>query len=87
MKSEQVTYWYLEGITEGRTTLQEHGAQPDEAADRIANIKNTIKMFASNSPAGQMLRGELDFWLNQQKRLKKKKMKFLARQYKCSGDQ
>lgn len=67
MKSEQVTHWYLEGIIEGRTALQEHGAQPGEIEERIANIKSTIKMFSCSSPAGQMLRGELDFWKNQQK--------------------
>ena len=64
-----VTAEYLMGIKEGRETLRKYGTADISIADRIANLRSTIKGFAASSPVGQMLRGELDFWRNQQKRI------------------
>ena len=68
MKSGQVTHWYLEGIKEGRRNFKEQAVSILSVDDRIANIRATLKTFSFNSPVGQLLRGELDFWKNQQKR-------------------
>lgn len=63
----EVTEYYLMGIREGRQHLEhEPNASPLEM---LENLNSTIKRgFAANSPVGQMLRGERDFWLNQMKR-------------------
>ena len=60
-----VDYWYLEGIKEGREILNKHGTELITIAERIENLKSTIKGFPASSPVGSMLRGELDFWKNQ----------------------
>lgn len=62
-----VTAEYLMGIKEGRAILNSHGAADISVADRLDNLRATIKGFAANTPVGQMLRGERDFWLHQQK--------------------
>lgn len=64
----QVSYWYIEGIKEGRKCLDEWGTEGVSAQEQIDNIKETLKRFSASSPVGQMLRGELDFWKNQAKR-------------------
>jgi hypothetical protein len=58
-----VTSSYLDGIKEGRESFRQHGIAI--AHEEIRNLRETIKGFAASSPVGQMLRGELDFWLNQ----------------------
>jgi len=63
MDTKTVTQYYLEGIKEGRETFKREGIEHAQA--HIENLKATIKRFAANSPVGQMLRGELDFWKNQ----------------------
>lgn len=63
-----VTEEYLMGIREGRELLKKYGTEEITIADRIDNLRRTMKGFAANSPVGQMLRGELDFWRNQQKK-------------------
>ncbi len=64
MKS--VSPYYIEGIKDGRAIYIKEGLA--FVSERIDNLKRTIKGFAASSPAGQMLRGELDFWRNQVKR-------------------
>lgn len=64
----QVTSYYLEGIKEGRETLNRYGVDTVSIQDRIDNLKSTIKGFPASNPVGQMLRGELDFWVNQAKK-------------------
>lgn len=64
---QTVTTYYLEGIKEGRKALEKHGTADISIADRIDNLRSTLKGFTGSSPVGQMLRGELDFWVNQQK--------------------
>jgi len=56
------------GIQEGRAILDRHGTAGISIEDRIDNLNRTIKGFAANTPVGQMLRGERDFWRNQAKR-------------------
>lgn len=57
-----VSEWYIEGIKEGRSAFETYpDLKPDE---EIANIKQTMRGFGARSPVGQMLRGELDFWMN-----------------------
>lgn len=62
-----VTAEYLMGIKEGREILNRHGFADISIDDRIGNLRSTIQGFAASTPVGQMLRGELDFWLHQQK--------------------
>lgn len=61
--SQQISPWYIEGIKEGRATLRKQGFE--NAPAELANIKSTLRHFAADSPVGQMLRGERDFWLHQ----------------------
>ena len=68
MKNE-VTQYYIEGVREGRHLLKTYGTEGVTIADRIANLNSTIKGFSASSPVGQMLRGELDFWINQNKKV------------------
>jgi hypothetical protein len=56
---------YIMGIQEGREIADKYGVV--DAADRLDNLNRTIKGFAANTPVGQMLRGERDFWRNQVK--------------------
>jgi hypothetical protein len=65
--AQTVTAEYLMGIKEGRERLEKYGYEPQEEID---SLKRTIKGFAASSPVGQMLRGELDFWINQLKKAK-----------------
>lgn len=64
---QQVSQYYLEGIKEGRITLEAYGITDITIQERIDNLKRTIKGYPASSPVGQMLRGELDFWKNQAK--------------------
>ncbi len=62
-----VSPYYLEGIQEGRAALTKHGMAI--ARDELRNLESTIRRgFDAQSPVGQMLRGERDFWRNQLKR-------------------
>jgi len=63
-----VSTYYIEGIKEGRTCLKKHGTENFTAQERLDNLNSTIKGFSADTPVGQMLRGERDFWLNQIKR-------------------
>ena len=60
------TTYYLEGIREGRAWLREYGAA--DARDHLSNLERTCKSFDAQSPVGQLLRGERDFWRNQIKK-------------------
>lgn len=63
---QTVTSSYLDGIREGRETFKREGLTDAQA--HLDNLRETIKGFDASSPVGQMLRGELDFWVNQLKR-------------------
>ena len=67
---EQVSAYYIEGIKEGRACLEKHGVENFTAAERLENLKSTIKGFPASTPVGQMLRGERDFWIGQIKSAK-----------------
>ncbi len=69
MTARTVSIYYLEGIEEGRQAFKRHGLA--QADDELRNLNSTLKGFSADSPVGQMLRGERDFWLNQIKRGKK----------------
>ena len=58
---------YLDGIREGRALLKAHGAE--DARTLRDNLERTARMFDAQSPVGQMLRGERDFWRLQVKSL------------------
>jgi hypothetical protein len=64
--SAKITSSYLEGIVEGRAFLRKHGL--GVARHEIENLTATIAGFSANSPVGQFLRGERDFWRHQIKR-------------------
>lgn len=59
---------YFMGIEEGRDCLKKHGTANFSVQERIDNITSTLKGFSRNSPVGQMLLGELDFWTHQKKK-------------------
>ena len=63
---QTVTAHYLDGIREGRAWLREHGMA--DARAHLDNLTRTARTFDAQSPVGQMLRGERDFWRNQIKR-------------------
>lgn len=63
-----VTSEYIMGIKEGREMCTKHGI--GIAQLEVDNLKSTIKSFPASTPVGQMLRGELAFWLNQMKIIK-----------------
>lgn len=67
---QNVTQFYLEGIKEGREILKTYGTETITIQERIYNIKSTMHGFDKQSPVGQMLLGELDFWKNQAKKTK-----------------
>lgn len=66
--SKPVTAEYIEGIKEGREWLKRHGMT--DAAAHLDNLTRTARTFDAQSPVGQMLRGERDFWRNQIKKAK-----------------
>lgn len=66
MANRTVTEEYLEGIREGRDYLKAHGS--DDARALLDNLERTARRFDAQSPVGQMLRGERDFWRNQTKK-------------------
>ncbi|MDT0140186.1 hypothetical protein [Acidovorax sp. PRC11] len=66
---DTVSTFYVEGIKEGRASLERHGMAA--ASDELANLNSTIKGFPASTSVGQLLRGERDFWANQIKRARK----------------
>lgn len=65
---DTISQEYLMGIKEGREILEKYGTENFSVQERIDNLKSTLKGFLKNSPVGQMLLGELDFWKNQAKK-------------------
>jgi hypothetical protein len=65
---QTVTQYYLDGIAEGRAWLRKYGN--DDAVELLANVTATARTFDAQSPVGQMLRGERDFWRLQVKKLR-----------------
>ena len=65
MSTQIVSLHYLEGIKSGREAFKRDGFA--FAHDEVANLRSTIKGFGADSPVGQFLRGELDFWRHQLK--------------------
>lgn len=51
---------YIDGISEGRAVFNKEGMQ--YAKEHLDNLTATARTFAANSPVGQLLRGERDFW-------------------------
>lgn len=60
---DAVSIYYLDGIKEGRAMFRKHGATI--ATETLDNLNRTIEGFRADSPVGQLLRGERDFWKNQ----------------------
>lgn len=66
MTTQTVTREYIEGIKEGRQFMARFGAEPGfSIEEHIAATRATLKGFGKNSPVGQMLQGEIDFFKNQ----------------------
>ena len=72
--TQTVSQYYIEGISEGVSMLKAWKAQgfadaelPALAQAHLDNIKRTARTFDAQSPVGQMLRGERDFWRNKLK--------------------
>lgn len=71
--NKQVSEEYLEGIREGRAALRRMQAESPEtlledAQSELDCCTRTARQFDAQSPVGQLLRGERDFWRNQLKR-------------------
>jgi hypothetical protein len=74
--TQTVSQYYLDGISEGRAMLNAWKAEgmadtdlPALAQAHLDNIKRTARSFDAQSPVGQMLRGERDFWRNKLKQV------------------
>ncbi len=63
---KKVTASYVDGIRDARLTFKAEGME--HAVAYLENLNRTIARFGSDSPVGQYLRGERDFWRNQIKR-------------------
>lgn len=63
---QTVTSSYLDGIRSGRETLRRCGLSVAQA--ELDNLNTTCRQFDAQSPVGQYLRGERDFWRNQIKK-------------------
>jgi hypothetical protein len=73
--AQTVSQYYIEGIGEGIAMWKAWKAQgmddaelPALAKAHLDNIKRTARTFDAQSPVGQMLRGERDFWRNKLKK-------------------
>ena len=66
MTAQTVSIHYINGIKEGRQAFERDGLA--HADDELRNLNSTLRGFSADSPVGQMLRGERDFWRNQIKR-------------------
>jgi len=63
---DQVTQYYIDGIKEARSFFDKYGKEDGFSIQaEIDNIKSTLKGFTRSSPVGQMLQGQLEFWINQ----------------------
>jgi hypothetical protein len=68
---KNVSQEYLEGIADGRRAFKVDGMA--YAAEYLENLTQTAALFDAQSPVGQLLRGERDFWRNQIKLHKREK--------------
>ena len=75
--TQTVSQYYIEGISEGVSMWKAWKAQgiadaelPAFAQAHLDNIKRTARTFDAQSPIGQRLRGERDFWRNKLKKAK-----------------
>jgi hypothetical protein len=73
--TQTVSQYYLDGILEGSAMLKAWKAEgmadtdlPALAQAHLDNIKRTARTFDAQSPVGQLLRGERDFWRNKLKK-------------------
>ena len=73
--SKTVSQEYLDGILDGRRVLRTLEAEesPNPVSLELMQAENdncarTARLFDAQSPVGQLLRGERDFWRNQIKR-------------------
>jgi hypothetical protein len=63
--SNTVSQYYIDGIGEGRAWFKQYGMDMAEA--HLNTLTRTARTFDAQSPVGQMLRGERDFWRNKLK--------------------
>lgn len=73
--TQTVSQYYIEGIGEGIAMWKAWKAEgmadaelPALAQAHLDNIKRTARTFDAQSPVGQLLRGESDFWRNKLKK-------------------
>jgi hypothetical protein len=63
--SNTVSQYYIDGIRDGRAWFKQYGMDMAEA--HLDTLTRTARTFDAQSPIGQMLRGERDFWRNKLK--------------------
>ena len=73
MTLQTVSSSYLDGIREGRELLKVWQAEgpvdvPALARASLVTLDRLCRQYGAQSPVGQMLRGERDFWRNQIKK-------------------
>jgi len=67
--TKYVSQEYIDGILEGRAALERDGME--YAHDHLDGCERLCRKFDAQSPVGQMLRGERDFWRNRIKKANK----------------
>lgn len=70
---QTVSSSYLDGIRDGRALLRSWQAEglsdvTELARASLVTLASTCAMYDAQSPVGQYLRGERDFWRNQLKK-------------------
>ena len=70
MTNQTVSQHYVDGITEGRAILRAWQAEgftdiPALARASLEGLTRLCRQFDAQSPVGQSLRGERDFWKHQ----------------------
>jgi hypothetical protein len=70
--SQTVSQQYLDGILEGRALLRAWQAEgltdvTELARASLTNVDRLCRQYDAQSPVGQLMRGERDFWRNKLK--------------------
>ena len=58
----KVAQEYIDGILEGAKAFKLYSLE--DAQERLEGLERLCKRFDAQSPVGQMMRGERDFWRN-----------------------
>jgi hypothetical protein len=70
--TQTVSQYYIEGISEGVSMLKAWQAEgltdvTELARASLTNVDRLCRQYDAQSPVGQLMRGERDFWRNKLK--------------------